>query len=364
MVPLSYLPEYVERGGQQVWRPPYSAREIELYGFVIEADPVAIDALLARDLIHPSQGAVDYRCAHAHVIVTFGRIGHEASLDPIDSQRGYLVEREVSIWCLVADVFSNRLLWYLPYIFTDSEQTIATGRELFGYPKQLGYFDQSYPQALGPAGGETTVTALSIDPFSPDSEAITRKMISVRRQAGEATAQAPAEDSIAAELGSLFPGGFSVDPTRAAARQRIPSAAIRHPSAPAPQLAAPVPHWVRGVLDALEGRSLTGDPSEMIADMVQNTTLVFLKQFRDASCPTKACYQSVVEAPISFDPAGASYQPLDPSVFELTVQSWASHPIADELGIPKATAIAPARAFHTGFGFDIELGLEVWRAPT
>ncbi len=332
MVPLSHLPEYVERGGQQVWRPPYSARQTDLYGFVLEADQGAIDALLVRDLIHPSGGAVDYRCAHANIVVTFGRVEEEASLDPVDSLRGFLAENEVSIWCLVADMNSpGRLVWYLPYIFTDSEQTIATGREIFGYPKQLGYFDENYPDALGASGGKTSVGALSIDPFSPSSKATRRDMISVTRQAGGETSSR--EASIADELALFFPDRLSVNPTRFSGRPPRASAAIRHAGASPPQLAQAPARWIRGVFDAMDGRALTGAPGDLITDMVDNPTLVFLKQFRDISCATKACYQAVIEAPLSFYPDNASYESLDPALFELTVHSWASDPIADELGI-------------------------------
>ena len=78
----------------------------------------------------------------------------------------------------------GRLLWYLPYIFTDSEQTVATGREIFGYPKQLGYFDENYPAALGPGGGTTTICSLAIDPFGPNVCATKREMISIFREPG------------------------------------------------------------------------------------------------------------------------------------------------------------------------------------
>ena len=118
------------------------------------------------------------------------------------------------------------------------------------------------------------------------------------------------------------------------------------------------------MFNAVEGRTLTGNPSDLIKDLVTDTTLVFLKQFRDVSCATKACYQAVIEAPLQIDPVGASYERLDPGRFELTVHSWASDPIADELGLPAGQAIVPECAFRAGFGFDILLGLEVWRAPT
>lgn len=363
MVPLSHLPEYVERGGQQVWRPPYSAREAELYGFVIGADQSAIDALLARDLIHPSGGAVDYRCAHANVVVTFGHIEVEASLDPVDKLRGFLSEDEVSIWCLVADMNSpGRLLWYLPYVFTNSEQTIATGREIFGYPKQLGYFDKDYPDGLAVPNGKAAVRALSIDPFNPSSQARVREMISVQRGSGGGAV--PAETSIADELGLFFPDRLSVNSTRLAANPPRAAAAIRHADAPPPQFASPTARWIRGVFNAMDGRRLTGDPSDLITDMIANPTLVFLKQFRDISCATKACYQAVIEAPLRFDDENASYEALDPALFDLTVRNWASDPIAAELGIAAGTPIVPQRAFHATFSFDIQLGVEVWRAPT
>jgi hypothetical protein len=364
MVPLSRLPDYVERGGQQVWRAPYSARQVDLYGFVIGAEKGAIDALLLRDLVLPTGRALDYRCAHENVVVTFGSIGWEASLDPVDAGRGYLSEFEVSIWCLVADMNARgRLLWYLPYIFTNSEQTIATGREIFGYPKQLGYFDANYPDALGTGGGTTSVKTLSIDPFSPNSEATVREIISVTRAAG-ARPPNPAE-TIESELSLLYPGGFSVNPGHPTALHTRPSAAITpsgHPPPPAaPHRGAP---WLKGILNALEGRSLTRDPSDLITDMVANPTLVFLKQFRDAACATKACYQAVIEAPITFHLDGASFDRLDETAFSLKLGSLASDPVADELGLDPDKPAPIQRAFHANFGFDIQLGVEAWRAPT
>ena len=297
-----------------MWRPPASAREVDLYGFVIEADKSCIDSLLQRDFVHPTGGAVDYRCAHHHVVITFGTIGRESSLDPVDGKRGYISEREVSIWCLVADVNGGgRLLWYLPYIFTDSEQTVATGREIFGYPKQLGSFDDDYPRSLGPAGGLTTVSGLAIDPFGPDVQAISREMLSVSRAPGGDGA--PGESSIVDELGLFFPGGLAVNPSMPRGPAARASGKITPAGSSPPALKpAPAP-WIQGMLSAVEGRTLTGNPSDLIADLVTETTLVFLKQFRDVSCATKACYQAVIEAPLAVQPLGASYERLDPGLF-------------------------------------------------
>ena len=364
MIPTASLPDYVFRGGEQVWRPPFSARQVELYGLVTQAHKPAIDLLLQRDLVLPSGGAVDYRCAHENVIVTFGLIERESSGDPVDSQRGYLTEREVSVWCLVADMNAGgRLVWYLPYIYTDSEQTIATGREVFGYPKQLGYFDDGFIGALaGPAAGSTTIQTLAIDPFDPDERAVKRDMISIERVPGAgAIASQP---SILQELELFFPHGLSVDPGLPSGPLGAPSGTITVAGSAPPARRPGLPPWITGILSALEGKVLTGDPSDLILDLVSNPTLVFLKQFRDITCATKACYQAVTEAPLAIDVVGADYEMLDPSLFRLTIENWASDPVARELGIDAGAPIIPDRAFRATFGFDIQLGLEVWRAPT
>jgi hypothetical protein len=361
------LPDYVDRGGEQVWRPPYTARDAEVFGFVLAADQTAIDALVRRDLVTPTLGACDYRCAHANVMVTFANIGRLASGDPRDELRGYLPEREVSVWCLVADVAgtgpTSRLLWYLPYVFTDSGQTVATGREVYGYPKQVGTFDANYPAALE-GGGVTTVSGLSIDPFDPKQAASPRPMILADRSPGTGAVAAGA--SWAEEVAVWFPGSLSVNAGLPFGPQPQGSATITPANAPPPAGPSVLPPWVRAVLDQLEGRALRGTAEDMIADMAAGgrPTLVFLKQFRDVECPTKACYQAVVEAPISIDPVGARYEALDPGLFRITIEDWASQPIASELGIAAGQPLTPERAFHAEFSFDIQVGLEVWRAPT
>ena len=124
---------------------------------MLDAEAAAIDELLDRDFNEPASGAVDYRCAHASVIVIFAAIERLASDDRRDEQRGYLSEREVSVWCLAADVAAgSRLVWYLPYVFVDAGQAVASGREVYGYPKQIGLFEEDYPDKLK-NGGTTTV---------------------------------------------------------------------------------------------------------------------------------------------------------------------------------------------------------------
>jgi hypothetical protein len=351
------LPEYVERGGAQVWRPPYSAKHADVFGFMLATDPAAIDRLLQRDLVEPSFGAVDYRAAFEYLIVLVADIGLLSCADPPDSLRGFLPEREVGVWCLGADAQrAGRLVWYLPYVFTDSGQTVATGREVYGYAKQIGIFDDDFPAKLTD-GGVTTVKALANNPYDPQQRAAVLPMISV--EALQAPPQGPLGD-LAAFTG-LFSGAIHVRRDVPSGPPPEPSAAITASDAPAPPSATPPQPWVRRVLDRfIRGGLQLAEEGILIADMVANPTLVFLKQFRDISCSTKACYQAVTEAPLGVEPI--SYRPLDAADFRITVQDWASHPIASELGLPAGTPIEPVHAFRASLNFQIRLGYEVWRA--
>jgi hypothetical protein len=353
------LPDHVERGGRQVWRPPYAARHAEVFGFMLPADRSAIDLLLQRDLVEPSYGAVDYRAAFDFIIVVVADIGQMSCAEPPDSHLGFVREREVGVWCLVADMHAaGRLVWYLPYVFTDSGQTVATGREVYGYPKQIGIFEDDFPAVLS-QGGTGTVKALAVNPYAPQQQAAILPMISVQTLTTVATG-GPLNDLD--DFTSMFSGAIAVSDGVPSGPAPPPSAVITATGAPAPPMAAPPPPWARRALDGFGGAATLAEESILIASMVANPTLVFLKQIRDVSCPTKACYQAVTEAGFGVEPLG--YRELDAHNFRVTVENWASHPIATEIGLEAGTQLEPVRAFKAGLNFRSELGYEVWRAPT
>jgi hypothetical protein len=353
------LPDYVERGGRQVWKPPYAAQHADVFGFLLPHDRSAIDLLLQRDLVEPSYGAVDYRAAFNYLIVLVADIGRLACAELPDSQLGFVREREVGVWCLVADAHRRgRLVWYLPYVFTDSGQTVATGREVYGYAKQIGSFDDDFPKRLA-EGGVTTVSALAVNPYAQHEQAEVRPMIGVNTLA--AVPPAGQAKDLAAFL-SLFSGAVSISNDVPAGPAPEPSLAVTAPGAPPPPSAAAAPPWIRRVLDRIGDGAPFLEELVLLEQMVANPTLVFLKQIRDIACSTKACFQAVTEAPFSVLPVG--YQELRRDNFTITVEDWASHPIATELGLPARTPIQPQRAFRAGLNFQSELGYDVWRAPT
>ena len=358
MIPEN-LPDYVDRGGRQVWRPPYMARETEVFGFVVECRREAIDRLLRRDLVEPSGGALDYRCARDRVAILFARIGRLASADHRDTLRGYVSELEVSVWCLAADVLAGgRLVWYLPYVFVDSGQAAASGREVYGYPKQMATFEPRYPERLASPGTTTTVKAQAIDRYDPDAKAVPRPMISATRSPGAGQRR---PDGVAGLIGHVA-ADLAVDRSLPYGERPRPSASITAADAPPPGPTRPPPAWAaRRALNTLFGRGLSDSPEALVAEMTASPMLVFLKQFRDVTCPRKACYQAVVEAPLAVHARGAKYTELDPGLYRIQVFNYASHPVARDIGVTARKRLEPDFAFHASFDFDIALGDEVWR---
>ncbi len=355
---LRDLPEYVERASDVVWRPPSKDPDVDVYGFVLPADPVALDRLLDRDLNDPSFGAVNYRSVLASVIVLVGDFHGMTSAEPPDSEHGYLDYHETGIWCLALDTYDYRLVWYVPYIFSDAGETVAGGREIYGYPKKMGTFQRDYPRRIL-EGGRTTVRSDALKVYGPGEKMQSSPMLSIDARALDGD---PPVGGIG-DFIDMFDGRLALTPGTAYGPPPEQSATIAHPGDPGPPRRSP-PHrpWTRRILDAIQGIGAIAEQEALILAMVNDPTLVFLKQFRDIACRGKACYQAVTETQFGVAPRGFGRLPEEN--YRVTVHDWASQPIASDLGLVPDTALEPAGVFWAKMSLAIGLGVEVWRAPT
>jgi hypothetical protein len=226
------------------------------------------------------------------------------STTPPDSQKGWMAERDFGVWIpVVAGTTSGgtwkpgRIGWYLPYVFVDNVAAMLTGREVFGF------FKQTATLAMPPApsgSGAFSIDALAIQNFSPSSEAAVVRLLtmtsreSVAAPEGTWTGVRGAADALWDELKRLYFDG-------------------------ARDLAVTAWDVMKNLLEDL----VTGD-----------VPMVFLKQFRDATDPTKACYQAVIEAPAHLEKfyKGWFLHPHDIAILPCD-----SHPIVSECGLAGAT---------------------------
>ena len=322
----SEQPLFVPRGGEQVFCQPVELRQVRFTSFLFDADTAALQGVCDRYLNEPSGGGVRYRPLLPRVVLGVADIGRVFPIQSPDERKGWVSEIDVAFWMPVARQskilglsFTEEVAWFLPYVFVDNAWAVAAGREVYGFPKELGQFQ--VPR--GPADpAVVTVDTLALEHFDPEAEARVRRLLELRRtDAGHVgdphqtwhQIEEVFEDFLHVLLGS---GGVS-----------------------------------------LPGFGLLVQAFEFVTH--REVPMVFLRQFRDVADGRRACYQAVVEAParvLQFRDAGRL-----PGEYRLTVNELESHPVARDLGLsgPAQQALG---GWYVDFDFILENGRELWRA--
>jgi Acetoacetate decarboxylase (ADC) len=312
-------PEYVDYSGLICLPPAFDSLDTSLWGFWAPADSGKLDALCRRLFAEPSGGAVDWRPLGHHVMLSWGRIGSVNSMTPPFNERGAVKEDQVAVWIPVAQVKrkgdelqAERFAMFVSYIWLDNPMSLATGREVFGYPKSWGW--PSFPQ-----GDE--VDRLALDVFGlnygPGEKAARHPLIEIVR--GDPLPDAKPED-----LDSLH-------------------AAARHAH------------------KALHGDDHIDIGLKFVAglfkDLIEHRLgTVFLKQIRSIEDGTAAALQQIAEAHYTVKRFRAA--PLLHS-YEMTVHPLDSQPLGDELGL---TSGPVSLAYSCEIDFLVGGGRVVWDA--
>jgi hypothetical protein len=274
----------VDRGNEQVFRPPYVADETRLWIFLVKANMRKLDQAVQRYLTVPTGGALSFTAAGGWVALMLADIQRLHSGDPRDAPRGFTTEREFSIWLPVWDHRRRSPAWFVPYIFTDDPAAVTCGREVFGYPKAHATieFDQEASQggAGDPMRGFSIHTKAAIEygggyslvPFirAEQNDPKPQGPVNFRDAVREIHRRPAPED----------PGGAKL---------------VLSPGVGPPPTVVPQPP---GFSARVKRRLPSDEVDSFLARLVDEAPLVFLKQFRDATEPTKACYQAIIEGHI------------------------------------------------------------------
>jgi hypothetical protein len=311
------LPEYVDYGALMTPPAPFRSLGTTLDGFWAQADPDRLERLCRKVLAAPSGDRVTARPIGHHVMLTWGSIARVVSQTPPYDQRGGVAEPQVAVWVpmVVLDPTSDveRFAMFIPYIWLDNAMSLATGRELFGYPKSWGSL--GFPDPAAPAP-RWSVDAFGLD-YAPDALAAIHPLLEVVRTG--TVEEAAVNDLVSLEelardmASHLFVGSD-----------------------------------VLGDLELLAG----------IADDVHDHRMrgVFLKQVRDVRDGLGAALQQIVEADYTIlrlraKPVLAEHR--------LTVHALDSHPVREELGLESQTL---GLAYRVEMDFDVGGGRVLWDA--
>lgn len=306
---------YIQRGGDLVMAAPLQLDGATMYSFCVGADLTALQRVV-DDQLNAVAGPGTYKPLVPMVAIVCADIADSFSQVPPDSEKGWMAERDFGIWIPV--VRGTTIGWYLPYVFVDNVAAMVTGREVFGFFKQTATLMMP-PSPKEP--GVFSVDALAIQTYSPESEAQMMRLMTLT----SAEAGPPPAGSWAGDVKKAFEDVFG---------------AVKSMIGDVKDL--PISTWdllKNGLEEAITG----------------NVPMVFLKQFRDATDPTKACYQAVIEAPAHLAKLhdGWFAHPHD-----ITIVPADSHPIVRECGLGSGT-LRSQLAFWCKMDFVMEAGIVV-----
>jgi hypothetical protein len=309
-------PAYIDRSGEQVYPPPFSAANVGFFGFAVLAERSALQAMCDRYLNAPMGGGDRFTPALSHVLFVFNTMDALRAQSPGWQDRGWFPEQEAAVWVLVADRVGEQLFWFHPYMLVDNSYALAMGREIYGFPKALGWFDiPRGPQA--PA--QLSVETVAVRTFAPETQGERALLFSVRQDGS----------SRPVRTGSGF------GQLRELLQELAQLAGIE-----------------RGFFAKL------GLAEHLFEDLLAGKMpMVFLKQMRDGAEPTRACYQAIQEVQASL--VKLIDARIYPQGYVVDIEDLASHPIRADLGLP-AGPVAAEFSFWLSFDFAIGDCQVVW----
>ena len=261
--------------------PPAAFTDAKTHVFGIAADTAAMQRL-ADTLLNPAgRGAVRYEAVLPVALFSFMDIAKCTSAADIV---GWLPGRECAIWVPLwerhsGNLLRDRLVFWSPYIFIDYTIGMVTGREAWGWPKVAAQIAVDTDTPADPQFSCTTTLFRTLAATTRGETAILYRITRTQPAARPAQVWHSAGDAIAGLIGSL-----------------------------AGETAAEV------------AKTLHLQP---------HLPSVVLKQFRQPGAPELACYQAIVDSPIT--PTGFSGGGLLFDIFELEITTCESHAIVPDL---------------------------------
>ena len=281
-------PDYVQVQPDTCHLQPFLCQDAQMYGFFLEGNQTALQALVDQRLNTPrGADAMQYRvCVPPNskiplVMLTFTLVARGSSTQLPDSDMGYIPETSCTFWVLLSRMVRRSgpleiaYTCFAPFIIADNCFSVCAGREIYGFPKQQGAFGAWPPAVNGgmdPAPDSLNVNADALFGYNPGNAAMRQNLVRIVKQPGGSIQKPP-------------PVNFS---------------------------------------DILNFWGATGTEGWSGMD------LVFLKQFRDAANGKKACYQAVIEAPMTLT-SEVSLQALS-AQYRIAITHLESHRLAQQMG--------------------------------
>lgn len=299
-------PAFVNRADNQAMAQPFALDGTTMRGFLLRCDEDALQAQLDRFPNVPSGGAVRYTVLAPVALLYFADFARTYSEAAPDDKKGWLPEKDCGIWIpAVRDDDGGKKIALSPlYMFVDSGHACVSGREVYGFPKEMARLQvDASPFRCSPVIFET---------FSPDTEGGTAELIRVSQET---------ERGLGERLKEL--GALAFDAVAA--------------------LGLDLMHLLKPLFDRVQSGGIP---------------FVFLRQLRSVADPDVAAYQAICEADVPLD--NLTEVKLLSGDWTIQIRQADSHPLVEDLGL-SGNKIQPALAFEVGMDFQFSTGKEIWR---
>ncbi len=298
---------------------PLNLTNSEMYGFFIKGDLKKLQQTVDTTLNQVAAGRMQFAVLSPFVMLTFTRVNHASSANPIDRAKGWGEETDIVTWVMVGQMEQvdgktalKEIFSYPFHIWVNDCMALINGRELYGYPK---YECQYSMPATGGDPDNFTLAAKGFEPFASTTQLAMHPLFEITAT-DKSGAHRPLKNIL-----NLMEEGFAILKSE-------------------PDLldldVAEIPNFIK----------------LMFKPQVQQ---IFLKQFPDSSC-VKAVYQAIVAAPAKVD--AVHKVELLGYKYQCNLHKFDSFPLNETLGFKLGAqdAILP---FHVNLDFSVSEGEEL-----
>jgi len=317
-------PPFIDYPGNILLNHPIQEKHTQIYSFVVTGNTDALQATVDTRLNFMSDRPdTKYIVASDKVMFSFTYSANGHSLAS-DIKMGYASEKALLTFIILAECKKDgdewnaeRLFLFAPFTFVDNPLSMAVGRETYGFPKSIGFFEmpEDYKFVYN-----LSLSALAFKKFHPEERAFVQPLININKQiVDDPEEEEELQDSLAVW-------------------KRITE-----------KLKPTSEEFHKGVKFYMQ---------EMKDLWNLDVPLVFLRQFRDIADASKACYQAIMEVDGHVNEFhGAS---IYTSKFTVSINDVATYPLCAALGIPEVCETD--WSFRVNIDLSFGNGTEVYRS--
>jgi len=292
-------PPYVEFGGLDTFPGPYNCKDTELWSFMVKGDESKLQALIDKVFNEPAMGAVQFSALGPYVMLSLGDIHHVIPETPPFNTMGSVDETQVAFWVPAVQVeerdgelHATRFFMFTSYIWVNNPMSMATGREVYGWPKSMGEITLPDNATGGQSTSDFALNSYGLN-FGPDEMPAYLPLLDMKPTGKKSSSLGKAGTSLVDMVKALY--------------ETYETATDNH-------------------------LKLTWDVDLDLLDDAVTTAVpeVYLKQFRDIENGTTAAYQAIC----------ASHAVAESLTFEGLTEQYSlklhhidSHPVGADLGI-------------------------------